>query len=214
MANYRERLIRPLLDDNPITVQVLGLCSALAVSRSLRPALIMSISVIAVLIFSNVAVSLLRGMIPRSIRLVLEVTLIASAVIVVDQVLKAFAPDISQVLSVFVGLIITNCIVLGRVESFALHNSVGDSFADAVGNGLGFAAVLLTVAAVRELFGNGSLMGTTVLPDTYPKNEMMLYAPSAFLLIGLIIWAGRAWQQKREKRQSTTSNPVNLKQIR
>lgn len=213
MANYRERLFRPLLDDNPITVQVLGLCSALAVSRSLRPALIMSISVIAVLIFSNVAVSLMRGIIPRSIRLILEVTLIASAVIVVDQVLQAFAPDVSQVLSVFVGLIITNCIVLGRVESFALHNPVGDSLADAIGNGLGFSAVLLTVAAVRELFGNGTLMGTAILPDAFPKNEMMLYAPSAFLLIGLIIWASRAWQQRRERRESTTANPVNLRRI-
>ena len=213
MANYRERMLRALLDDNPITVQVLGLCSALAVSRSLRPALIMSISVIAVLIFSNVAVSLMRGIIPRSIRLILEVTLIASAVIVVDQVLQAFAPDVSQVLSVFVGLIITNCIVLGRVESFALHNPVGDSLADAIGNGLGFSAVLLTVAAVRELFGNGTLMGTAILPDAFPKNEMMLYAPSAFLLIGLIIWASRAWQQKRERRNSTAANPVNLRQI-
>lgn len=216
MANYRERLLRPLLDDNPITVQVLGLCSALAVSRSLRPALIMAMSVIAVLIFSNVAVSLMRGIIPRSIRLILEVTLIASAVIVVDQVLQAFAPDVSKVLSVFVGLIITNCIVLGRVESFALHNPVGDSLADAIGNGLGFSAVLLTVAAIRELLGNGTLMGAAILPDAFPKNEMMLYAPSAFLLIGLIIWASRAWQQRRESRESresTMANPVNLKQI-
>jgi Na+-transporting NADH:ubiquinone oxidoreductase subunit D len=200
MSAYWRRLRAPLLDDNPITVQVLGLCSALAVSRSLKPALIMAASVIAVLVFANVAVSLLRGVLPRSIRLILEVTLIASAVIVVDEVLKAYAPDMSQVLSVFVGLIITNCIVLGRVESFALHNRVSDSLADALGNGLGFAAVLILVATVREVLGNGTLLERALLPDAWPRNEMMLYAPSAFFLIGLVVWASRAWQQRRGRR--------------
>ncbi len=192
-------LLRPLLDDHPVTVQVLGLCSTLAVSRSLRPALIMAASVFVVLVFSSVAVSLIRGVIPRSIRLILEMTLIATAVIVVDQVLRAYAPDIAEVLSVFVGLIITNCIVLGRVESFALHQPVGASLLDAVGNGLGFAWLLLLIAATRELFGNGSLMDVPILPASYAGNEIMLYAPSAFFLVGLVIWATRAWQARRAR---------------
>lgn len=203
MSRFTSRLRAPLLDDNPITVQVLGLCSALAVSRSLKPALVMAASVIAVLVFANVSVSMLRGILPRSIRLILEVTLIASAVVVVDEVLKAFAPDVSRVLSVFVGLIITNCIVLGRVEAFALHNRVADSFADALGNGFGFASILIAVAAVRELFGNGTLFDHAVLPATFPRNEMMLYAPSAFFLIGLVVWGSRAWQRHRRRRASS-----------
>jgi Na+-transporting NADH:ubiquinone oxidoreductase subunit D len=208
MSAWRRQLLKPLLDDNPVTVQVLGLCSALAVSRSLRPAAIMAVSVVAVLVFSNVAVSLLRGVMPRSIRLILEVTIIASAVIVVDEALKAFVPDVSQVLSVFVGLIITNCIVLGRVESFALHNPVGASLADALGNGLGFAAVLLLVGAVRELLGSGTLFDRAVLPAGYPGNELMLYAPSAFFLIGLVVWASRAWQARTGRKRGLSPLPV------
>jgi Na+-transporting NADH:ubiquinone oxidoreductase subunit D len=197
--SYREYFFKPLLNENPVTVQILGLCSALAVSRTLEPALIMAGSVIVVLVFSNVAVSLLRRIMPRSIRLILEMTLIASAVIVVDEFLKAFAPGVSELLSVFVGLIITNCIVLGRAETFAMHNSPGPSLADALGNGVGYAGVLIFVASVRELFGTGALLGYPVLPliengGWYAANDAMLYAPSAFFIIGLLIWGIRAWR--------------------
>lgn len=207
MISLPERLSRPLLTDNPVTVQVLGLCSALAVSSSLRPALIMAMSVIAVMLFSSVSVSLLRQIMPRSIRLILEVTLIASAVVVVDEVLKVVAPDIAYVLSVFIGLIITNCIVLGRVEAFALHNPIGASFLDALGNAMGYALVLLLIAALREFFGAGSLFGTALLPDSYPRNEMMQYAPSAFFLLGLIVWGGHAWQQRATARRAASVMP-------
>ena len=212
-ASFKNRLLTPLIDDNPITVQILGLCSALAVSRSLRPALIMAASVVAVLVFSNVAVSLLRKVMPRSIRLILEVTLIASAVIVVDEVLKAYAADMSQILSVFVGLIITNCIVLGRAESFALHNPVMDSLADALGNGFGYALILICVAAVRELIGTGTLLDRAVLPDSYPDNVLMLYAPSAFFIIGFIIWGIRTWQLRQAGLPDRSADPVSYQEI-
>ena len=212
--SYRQYLTRPLLEDNPITVQILGLCSALAVTRSLRPALIMAISVFCVLVFANVAVSLLRGVMPRSIRLILEVTIIASAVIVVDEVLKAYAPDVSQILSVFVGLIITNCIVLGRTESFAMRHGPLESLADAVGNGAAYGAILILVASVRELLGSGSLLDVTVLPALadggwYRPNEMMLYAPSAFFLIGLLIWGIHRWRHGGER--TPAAAPAHLK---
>jgi Na+-transporting NADH:ubiquinone oxidoreductase subunit D len=191
-------LTHPLVSENPITVQILGLCSALAVSSTLKPAFIMSVSVVAVLAFSNVSVSLLRNVFPRSIRLILEMTLIASAVIVVDEVLKAFAPETADVLTVFVGLIVTNCIILGRAEAFAMHHRVAPSFADALGNGLGYALVLLAVATARELFGHGTLLDVQILPlveaegGWYRPNQMMRFAPSAFFLIGLIIWGVRS----------------------
>lgn len=195
--HYRHFLLHPLVDDNPITVQVLGLCSALAVSSALRPALIMAASVIAVMVFSSVVISLLRTLMPRSIRLILEVTIIASAVAVVDEVLKTFAPDVSAVLSVFVGLIITNCIILGRTEAFALHHGPLASVADALGNGAGYAGILLLVGAARELLGSGTLLEQPVLPlvkdgGWYLPNEMMLYAPSAFFLIAAIVWGLRS----------------------
>ena len=195
----RKYLTDPLIDENPVTVQILGLCSALAVSRSLEPALIMAASVIVVLVFANVAVSLLRHIMPRSIRLILEVTLIASAVIVVDEVLKTYAPQISEVLSVFVGLIITNCIILGRTEAFAMHHGPLPSLMDALGNGFGYALILLGVAAVRELLGAGTLLDHQVFAlaeqgGWYSPNEMMLYAPSAFFIIGFLIWGIRSWR--------------------
>jgi Na+-transporting NADH:ubiquinone oxidoreductase subunit D len=211
MSGFKHRIIQPILDDNPITVQILGLCSALAVSSSLRPALIMAASVFVVLIFSNVAISGLRHAMPKSIRLIIEVTLIASAVIVIDEILKAFAPDASRVLSVFVGLIITNCIVLGRAESFALHNPVRASLADAIGNGLGYAVILIIVAGVRELLGNGSLLDYTVLPPDFPRNAMMVHAPSAFFIIGVLIWGIRSYGTQRRKipRHSTTATRIS-----
>jgi Na+-transporting NADH:ubiquinone oxidoreductase subunit D len=195
-------VVEPLVRSNPVTVHVLGLCSALAVSISLLPALIMCAAVITVLIFSNVMVSLLRHAMPHSIRLIMEVTLIATAVIVVDQILLAFAPDVAEVLSVFVGLIITNCIILARVESFAMHNGVWASFLDGLGNGLGYSWVLLVVAAVRELLGSGSLLGIP-LPVLHGQdggfvaNEFMVLSPSAFFLVALVIWLLHAWRNRR-----------------
>lgn len=208
----KRSILDPLVEANPVTVHVLGLCSALAVSISLVPALIMSAAVICVLVFSNVAVSLLRHVMPNSIRLIIEVTLIASAVIVADEALKAFAPDVSEVLSVFVGLIITNCIVLARVESFAMHNGVWRSFLDAVGNGLGYSWVLLLVAAVRELLGSGSLLGYPVVAlvadgSWFQPNEFMLLSPSAFFLMALIIWAVRTRGHRRGESGSARRNP-------
>ena len=196
---YRKTFLDPLINTNPITVQILGLCSALAVTSSLLPALIMSAAVISVLVFSNVAVSLMRTVIPRSIRLILQMTLIASAVIVVDEILKAFAPDVSRILSVFVGLIITNCVVLSRVETFAMQNDVRSSLLDGIGNGLGYSLILIPVASVREIFGSGTLLGYPVLPlvsdgGWYTPNELFLLAPSAFFIIGLLIWWIRAWR--------------------
>ena len=198
----RRTFLDPLIATNPITVQILGLCSALAVTTSLLPALIMSAAVISVLAFSNVAVSLLRNVIPGSIRLILQVTLIASAVIVVDEILKAFAPDVSRILSVFVGLIITNCIVLSRVEAFAMQNDVRSSLLDGIGNGLGYSLILIPVASVREIFGSGTLLGYPVLPlesegGWYTPNELLLLAPSAFFIIGLLIWWIRTWRTEQ-----------------
>jgi Na+-transporting NADH:ubiquinone oxidoreductase subunit D len=195
-------MLEPLTTSNPITVHVLGLCSALAVSISLVPALIMCAAVISVLTFSNVIVSLLRNAIPNSIRLIIEVTLIATAVIIVDEVLKAFVPDLAEVLSVFVGLIITNCIILARVESFAMHNGIWASFLDGIGNGLGYSWVLLLVAGVRELLGSGTLLGLPVplwpsSSEGMSRNEFMLLSPSAFFLVALVIWAINSYRARR-----------------
>lgn len=203
-----ERLTKPILSDNPVTVQVLGLCSALAISSTLKPALIMAASVIVVMTFSSVSVSLLRHVMPRSIRLILEVTLIASAVIVVDEALKVLTPDVSRILSVFVGLIITNCIVLGRIEAYALHNPVGPSFVDALGNAAGYAIVLLVIAAARELLGSGSLLGAQLLPESWPDNLLMQIAPSAFFLLGLVVWGAYEWQRRRGRRESGNLPPA------
>lgn len=201
MTDRRQLLIDPLLDRNPVMLQLLGVCSALAVTRDLQPALIMGVAVTCVLAYTNVAVSLLRGIMPRSIRLILEVTLIASAVIVVDEVLKAYAPGTSRILTVFVGLIVTNCIVLGRAEGFALHNRVLPSLLDGVGNGLGYALVLAMVAAWRELFGSGNLLGYPLLSPVddggwFEPNRLMQQPVSAFLIIGALIWALRSWRRR------------------
>jgi Na+-transporting NADH:ubiquinone oxidoreductase subunit D len=198
-------LVEPLVGSNPITVQVLGLCSALAVTSALLPALIMSGAVIFVVAFANVAVSLLRRVMPHGVRLILEMTLIASAVIVVDEVLKAFAPEVSTVLSVFVGLIITNCLVLARVESHALHNGVWSSLLDGIGNGLGYGWILVVVAAIRELLGSGSLLGYPVLPlraagGWFEPNRLVLLTPSAFFIMALLVWLIRTrWPEQREQ---------------
>lgn len=201
MAVNRRILTDPLLDDNPVMLQMLGVCSALAVTRELRPALIMGMAVICVLAYTNVAVSLLRRVMPHGIRLVLEVTLIASAVIVVDEFLKAYVPDASRVLTVFVGLIVTNCIVLGRAEAFALHHRVLPSLLDGIGNGLGYTLVLVLVATVRELLGAGSVLGYTLWQPVsaggrFEPVALMQQPVSAFFLVGMLIWILRSVRPK------------------
>ncbi|MEM9365436.1 MAG: NADH:ubiquinone reductase (Na(+)-transporting) subunit D [Planctomycetota bacterium] len=186
-------LFGPVLDNNPIALQILGICSALAVTTSMQVSLVMSAAVVAVVALSNAAVSAIRHYIPSSIRIIVQMTVIASLVIVVDQVLKAYVYDISKQLSVFVGLIITNCIVMGRAEGFAMKNGVAMSFLDGIGNGLGYAMVLMVVAFFRELFGAGSLFGIELMKldrdgGWYNPNGMMLYPPSAFIIIGIMIW--------------------------
>ncbi len=186
-------LLGPVIDNNPIALQILGICSALAVTTSMKTALVMAIGVTAVTAFSNLAVSAIRQYIPGSIRIIVQMVVIASLVIVVDQILKAYMFDISKKLSVFVGLIITNCIVMGRAEGFAMKNGPGISFLDGIGNGLGYGFVLMAIAFVRELFGNGSVFGYTILTldrngGWYNPNGLMLLPPSAFFLIGGLIW--------------------------
>ncbi|WP_096086484.1 NADH:ubiquinone reductase (Na(+)-transporting) subunit D [Agaribacterium haliotis] len=190
----KELLFKPILDNNPIALQVLGICSALAVTTSLNVTLVMCVALTSVTAFSNLFVSLIRNHIPNNIRIICQMTIIASLVILVDQVLKAVAYDISKQLSVFVGLIITNCIVMGRAEAFAMKNGPGASFLDGIGNGLGYSALLIILAVLRELFGAGKLMGIQVMPEGYIANGMMLIAPSAFFLIGLLIWALRQYK--------------------
>ncbi|MDP7151095.1 MAG: NADH:ubiquinone reductase (Na(+)-transporting) subunit D [Paracoccaceae bacterium] len=196
---YRKLLVDPLVDNNPITVQVLGICSALAVTSSLKVAMVMTIAVILVTAFSSFFISILRNHIPNSIRIIVQMVIIASLVILVEQVLKAFAYEISKTLSVFVGLIITNCIVMGRAEAFAMSNPPVASFIDGVGNGVGYGLLLLLVGFIRELFGAGSLFGLTILETVnnggwYVPNGMLLLPPSAFFVIGLLIWAFRTWK--------------------
>lgn len=189
-------LVDPLVNNNPIALQILGICSALAVTTKMETSLVMSLAVIAVVACSNLAVSAIRSYIPSSIRIIVQMTVIASLVIVVDQFLKAYFFDISKQLSVFVGLIITNCIVMGRAEGFAMKNSAGLSFLDGIGNGLGYGFVLMVVAFFRELFGNGSLFGMTIMEldrngGWYNPNNLMLLPPSAFFIIGFMIWVIR-----------------------
>lgn len=190
-------LVTPLIKDNPITLQVLGICSALAITTSMELAVVMGIAVTLVTAFSSMFISMLRHHIPSSIRMIVQVVIIASLVIVVDEILKAYAYEMSKQLSVFVGLIITNCIVMGRAEGFAMQNSPGLSFLDGVGNGLGYALILLMVGFVRELIGSGSVFGFTILQTVqdggwYVPNGLLLLPPSAFFIIGLIIWAVRS----------------------
>lgn len=200
--SVRETLFSPVIQNNPIALQILGICSALAVTSSLQVSLVMSVALTAVTAFSSFFISCIRSYIPSSIRIIVQMTIIASLVIVVDQILKAVAYDISKQLSVFVGLIITNCIVMGRAEAFAMKNPPVPSFLDGLGNGLGYSFVLLAVGVVRELFGAGSLMGIEILPVVteggwYNPNGLLLLPPSAFFLIGFLIWAIRAVQTEQ-----------------
>ncbi len=198
----KDLLFKPVVENNPIALQVLGICSALAVTSSLNVTLVMCVALTAVCAFSNLFVALVRNHIPNSIRIIAQMTIIASLVIVVDQILKAYAYETSKQLSVFVGLIITNCIVMGRAEAFAMKNPPGVSFLDGIGNGIGYSALLIALAVIRELFGSGTLLGFEILPlvtngGWYVSNGMLLLPPSAFFLIGLIIWGIRAWDSKQ-----------------
>ncbi|MGB0274508.1 MAG: NADH:ubiquinone reductase (Na(+)-transporting) subunit D [Flavobacteriaceae bacterium] len=197
----RALLKDPLDDNNPITVQVLGICSALAITVQLKPAVVMTLSVIAVMAASNVIVSILRNAIPNRIRIIVQLVVVASMVILVDQVLRAYAYDVSKQLSIFIGLIITNCIVMGRLEAFALGNGVWKSFLDGVGNAAGYGFMLIAVAFFRELLGSGKLYGYQVIPDAlyemgYENNGLMLLSPMALITLGLIIWVQRARNRK------------------
>lgn len=196
MSATKTILIKPIFMNNPIALQILGVCSALAVTTSLQVSLVMCMALTAVTAFSNFFISMIRNHIPSSIRIIIQMTIIASLVILVDQVLKAYAFEISKQLSVFVGLIITNCIVMGRAEAFAMKNPPIPSFIDGIGNGLGYSVVLIVVGTIRELFGSGTLLGYTILPTVsdggwYQPNGLMLLAPSAFFIIGFFIWVLR-----------------------
>jgi Na+-transporting NADH:ubiquinone oxidoreductase subunit D len=194
----------PINNSNPITVQVLGICSALAVTAQLKPSVVMALSVMAVMALSNVIISLLRNTIPNRIRIIVQLVIIASLVILVDQVLKAFVYDVSKQLSVFVGLIITNCIIMGRLEAFALGNRPWQSFLDGVGNAAGYGVILIIVGSVRELFGSGSIYGFQIIPDSwyianggfYENNGMMNLPPMALITVGIIIWVQRSKNRK------------------
>ena len=209
---YKEVLFNPIFNNNPIGLQILGICSALAVTSNLKTAFVMSIALTLVTAFSNLFISLIRSQIPSSIRMIVQMVIIASLVIVVDQALKAFAYSMSKQLSVFVGLIITNCIVMGRAEAFAMQNPPLLAFFDGIGNGLGYSAMLIALGVVRELFGAGKLFGYTILPTVndggwYQPNGMLLLPPSAFFLIGLFIWAVRSWKKDQVEAPSFKMAP-------
>jgi Na+-transporting NADH:ubiquinone oxidoreductase subunit D len=198
-TSNKQVLLDPLFDNNPIALQVLGVCSALAVTTKLETASVMAIAVVAVLGLSNFSVSVLRNFIPPSIRIIVQLTIIASLVIVTDQILKAYLFETSKQLSVFVGLIITNCIVMGRAEAFAMQNNPVASFIDGIGNGLGYGLVLFFVGFFRELFGSGTLFGVSVLPlasegGWYHPNGLLVLSPAAFFLIAIFIWIVRTWK--------------------
>jgi Na+-transporting NADH:ubiquinone oxidoreductase subunit D len=216
-SNVKDALYSPIFDNNPIALQILGICSALAVTSSLKVTMVMCLSVIVVTACSNFSISLIRNVIPNSIRIIVQMVIIASLVIVVDQFLKAYAYEISKQLSVFVGLIITNCIVMGRAEAFAMKNPPIPSFIDGIGNGLGYSIVLIAVAIVRELFGSGKLFGLEILPlitegGWYVPNGLLLLPPSAFFLIGFFIWALRSWKsgqvEENEFKMAANTNPA------
>jgi Na+-transporting NADH:ubiquinone oxidoreductase subunit D len=202
MKKYKEILLDPIFNNNPIALQILGICSALAVTSKLETAIVMSIAVTLVVAFSNFFVSLVRNYIASSIRILVEMTIIASLVIIADQLIKAYAFEVSKQLSVYVGLIITNCIVMGRAEAFALQNNPIDSFLDGIGNGIGYSFILLLVGFIRELVGSGKLLGFSVLPlntdgGWFVSNGLFLMPPSAFFLIGMIIWVIRTFKPEQ-----------------
>lgn len=198
-------LVNPLSKDNPVIVQVLGICSALAVTAKLEPALVMTISVTAVLALSNVLISLLRKTIPTSIRIIVQLVVVAALVVIVDQVLKAWNYEVSKALSVFIGLIITNCIIMGRLEAFSMSNRPWPSFLDGIGNGLGYGMILVIVAFFRELLGSGTLLGYTVVPQSfydagYVNNGLMILPPMALILVACIIWIHRSFNKDLQEK--------------
>ena len=200
----KEAFIKPLNGDNPVLVQVLGICSALAVTSQLKPAIVLGLAVTIITAFSNVIISIIRNTIPQRIRIIVQLVVVAALVTIVSQVLKAFAYDVSVQLSVYVGLIITNCILMGRLEAFAMMNKPWPSFLDGVGNGLGYALILVIVGAVRELLGRGSLLGFQLIPEGaydfgYVNNGMMTMPAMALILVGCVIWVHRAFIYKEEK---------------
>lgn len=200
----KEAFSKPLNLDNPILVQVLGICSALAVTSQLKPAIVMGLAVTIITAFSNVIISIIRNTIPQRIRIIVQLVVVAALVTIVSQVLKAFAYDVSVQLSVYVGLIITNCILMGRLEAFAMMNKPWPSFLDGIGNGLGYAMILVIVGAVRELLGRGSLLGFQIIPERiynlgYVNNGMMTMSAMALILLGCVIWVHRAYIYKEEK---------------
>jgi len=208
----KEVLLNPIFNNNPIGLQILGICSALAVTSNLNTALVMSVALTLVVAFSNLFISMIRSQIPNSIRMIVQMVIIASLVIVVDQILKAYAFSLSKQLSVFVGLIITNCIVMGRAEAFAMQNPPMLSFFDGIGNGLGYSAMLIAPGIVRELFGAGKLMGYTIIPVVndggwYQPNGLLLLPPSAFFLIGLFIWGIRTWKKEQVEKPAFKMAP-------
>ena len=203
----KEALNTPLFKENPVTVQVLGICSALAVTSKLEPAIVMGLSVTVITAFANVVISLLRKTVPNRIRIIVQLVVVAALVTVVSEILKAFAYDVSVQLSVYVGLIITNCILMGRLEAFAMQNGPWESFLDGIGNGLGYAAVLVIVGFVRELLGFGTLLGFEIIPQsalleyggTYMHNGMMTMPAMALIIVSLVIWAHRAYNKEEKK---------------
>ena len=207
MSNLKN-LTGPLSANNPVIVQILGICSALAVTVKMEPAFVMGLSVMVVTAFANLVMSLMRNSIPSRIRIIVQLVVIAALVIIVDQVLKAFVYDVSKQLSVYVGLIITNCIIMGRVEAYALGNKPWDSFLDGIGNGLGYAAILLIVAFFRELFGSGSLFGIQIIPESwyianggfYSNVGIMLFPPMALIIVGAIIWVHRSFNKDLQEK--------------
>jgi Na+-transporting NADH:ubiquinone oxidoreductase subunit D len=210
---YRQTFTAPLLRENPITLHVLGVCSALAITNSLTSSLIMSAALTVVLVISNVSISLVRRQLPSSVRLIVQITIIASAVTVIDQFLKAFLPDAARTLSVYISLIVTNCIVLGRAEACAMKSGPGLSILDALGNGLGYSIILIIVSTIRELLGSGTLMGYTVFDPVhaggwFQENALFLLAPSAFFIIGFLIWGIRSW--KPEQNEEPEFRPMPL----
>ncbi|ARU56659.1 Na(+)-translocating NADH-quinone reductase subunit D [Oleiphilus messinensis] len=216
-TSAKKVLLEPVFNNNPIALQILGICSALAVTTSLQLSIVMGLAVISVTACSNFSVSLIRNQIPSSIRIIVQMTIIASLVIVVDQVLRAYAYEISKQLSVFVGLIITNCIVMGRAEAFAMQNKPGASFLDGIGNGLGYAVLLVAVAFVRELFGAGKLFGVDIFVTInnggwYVPNGLLLLPPSAFFIIGLLIWGLRSWKRDQVEAVDYKMSAHNVKE--
>lgn len=204
--SYKDVFFNPFSKNNPVVVQVLGICSVLAVTAKLEPAIVMGISVIAVLAFSNVIISLLRNTIPNNIRIIVQLVVVAGLVVIVDQLLKAFAYDVSKQLSVFIGLIITNCILMGRLEAFALGNKPWPSFLDGVGNGAGYAIILIIVGFFRELLGSGTLLGVQMVPDWmyeagYVNNGLMILPPMALVTVACIIWVHRILNPELQEEQ-------------